>query len=165
MNKVVYETDSPFYPNIIFTWLIRIIIMVVIIYYSIFEIPLYFGITYIVIAFYLIFVKYFQFKLYRFFNKIEFDDIRQMITFYYRDYLFKKGKYLLPYSKVYLWKRKTIISTSTFIKDKRKKRPFNFVGAITKENVFGKKYWNEELYNLVVTKLNSIEKKVRDTTK
>jgi len=117
---------------------------------------LYFGIPFTILAFYLIFVKFFQYKLYRFFNKIEFDDDKQIIMFCYRDNLFKKGKYVLPYSEILLWNRKTIFSTSTFIKDKRKKKPFNYIGVITREYIFGKKYWNKNLYNSVVQKLKEI---------
>ena len=79
-----------------------------------------------------------------------------MITFYYRANLFKKGKYVLPYSALSLWHRKTIFSTATIIIDKRKEKFFKYVGVIVKEKFFGKKYWNRELYNLVVTKMNSI---------
>ncbi len=130
--------------------------MIVIFFYSIYVLPLYFGVPFIVIAFYLFFVKFFQYKLFRFFYKIEFNDDTQIITFYYRDNLISKGKYVLPYSEISLWNRKTILSTSTFIKDKREDKFFSYIGVITKECFFGKKYWNKELYNLVVSKMNSI---------
>ncbi len=156
MNSLVYKTASSFYPDIVCNWLFRVIIMLIVFFYSIFDLPFYLGIPYILIAFYLIFVKFFQYKSYRFFYKIEFNDENQLITFYYRANLFKKGKYVLPYSELSLWHRKTILSTSTFIIDKRKEKFFKYVGVIVKEKFFGKKYWNRELYNLVVTKMNSI---------
>ena len=159
MNINILETHTSFYPKIITFWIMNIIVMIVIFFYSIFVLPLYFGIPFIIIAFYLIFVRFFQYKLYRFFHKIEFDDNKQIITFYYRDNLFKKGKYVLPYSEILLWNRKTIFSTSTFIKDKRKEKPFNYVGVITREYIFGKNYWNKNLYNSVVQKLKEIQKK------
>ena len=156
MNTNVFKTVSSLYPNIIYSWLIRTIVMVTIFLYSIFELPLYLGIPYIFIAFYLIFVKFFQYKLYRFFYRIEFNDDKQVITFYYRDNMIKKGKYVLPYSELDIWKRKTILSTSIFIKDKRKEKFFRYIGVISKEYFFGNKYWNKELFNSLSEKFDKI---------
>ncbi len=158
MNTIVFKTASSLYPNIIYSWLIRTIVMFTIFLYSIFELPLYLGVPYILIAFYLIFVKFFQYKLYRFIYEIEFDDDNQIITFYYRANIFGKGKYSLPYSGLKLIFRKTIISKSVFIKDMRKGKKGVFVGVVNNEYYFGGKYWNKELWKLVVEELKQIAK-------
>jgi len=162
MKINIFETKTSFYPKIITFWIMNILVMIVIFFYSILILPLYLGVLFVLISFYLIFVKFFQYKLFRFFYKIEFDDENQVITFSYRDNLVSKGKYVLPYSEISLWNRKTFLSTSTFIKDKRKNKFFSYIGVITKEHLLGKKYWNRELYDLVVYKMNSIIKELKN---
>ena len=157
INRVIFETKTSFNLNAIYFWLINIIVMLTIFLYSIFHLPLYLGIPYIVIAFYLIFIKFFQYKLFRFFYKIEFNEDNQLITFYYRDHAIKTGKYLLPYSEIELRHRKTILSTSVFIKDKRKGKGHNVIGVVNKESFWGTKYWNKKLYNSLVEKLESVK--------
>jgi len=156
IGKITFQTKSAFYQDIICSWIMRTIIMLVIFFYSIFELTLYLGLPYIVIAFYLIFIKFLQYKGYRFFYKIEFDDDARVITLYYRDNLIKKGKYVLPYSELDIWRRRTILSTSIFIKDKRKEKFFRYIGAISKEYFFGNKYWNKELFNSLSEKFDEI---------
>jgi len=153
----IFKTMSSFYPNIIISlWMFHPIIMVIIIVYGIEVGPWYFGVPYIFIGFYLIFIKPIQYRFYRFIYRIEFDDDNQNIKFYYRANIFGKGKYSLPYSGLKLIFRKTIISKSVFIKDMRKGKKGIFIGVLNKEYYFGKRYWNKELWEKVVEKLKQI---------
>ncbi len=152
----IFKTMSSFDPDIISSWIMRFFIMLIVIVYGIEVGPWYFGIPYIFIAFYLIFIKFILYRGNRFIYRIEFDDDNQNIKFYYRANIFGKGKHSLPYSGLKLILRKTIISKSVYIKDIRKGKKGIFVGALNKKYIFGKKYWNKELWEKVVEKLKQI---------
>ena len=137
--KKIFETKSSFSDDVIISFLVNLILTVFTIWICFIGLPFYLAIPVGIWFFHTFIITFFKYRFHRYIYKIEFDDEKEEIIFYYRLWgLFKTDKYILPYSALKIIYSNDI-SKSVFIKDMRKGRRGVFVGALAKYYIIGKK--------------------------
>ncbi len=157
-EKQKFETRSSYDLYFIIDFILTIIATLTTIMAIFVGLPFYIALPIAAWFFYTLLIKYFIYGFHRYIYKIEFDDEKEEIIFYYRLWgLFKTDKYILPNSALKIIYSDDI-SKSVFIKDMRKGRRGVFVGALAKYYIIGKKHWYRELWDNVVAKLEQVAK-------
>ncbi len=156
--KTVFETKKTY----CFLMIINFFLTILIAYFGIIAafvgLPFYLAIPFSIWFSYTAITSVFKYKFHWNIFKVEFDDEKEEVIFYYRMWgLFGVKKYMLPYSALKLIFRQDL-RKAVFIKDMRKGRRGIFIGSIPRYNFFGRKDWYKDLWDNMVAKLEQIAK-------